>query len=189
MARRSSKNAARENKHAAAKRYIELGKLDIPTIIEKAKNPFFLVLDGIQDPHNLGACLRTADAAGVHAVIAPRKHAVGITDTVARISCGAQVPFIRVTNLTQALKELQKHDVMVVGTADGAKSTSLFNVDFSGPVALVLGAEGNGIRRLTQNTCDHVVSLPMSGAVECLNISVAAGICLYEVVRQRIAAK
>ena len=109
-----------------------------------------------------------------------------MTETVSRISCGARVPFIQVTNLAQTLKDLQKRDILVIGTADSAKATSLYNVDLTGPVAVVLGAEGTGIRRLTQDTCDQVVSLPMQGSVECLNVSVATGVCLYEVARQRL---
>ena len=141
----------------------------------------------MQDPHNLGACLRTADGAGVDAVIAPRNRAVGMTETVTRISCGASenVPFIQVTNIVRTLKEMQKSGVWAVGTADGADSSSLYDVDFKGPMALVMGAEGKGLRRLTMETCDLVVRIPMMGKVDCLNVSVATGVCLYEALRQR----
>ena len=124
---------------------------------------------------------------GVDAVIAPRNRAVGMTETVSRISCGAaeNVPFIQVTNIVRTLKELQKNGVWTVGTADGAESSSLYDIDFKGPMALVMGAEGAGLRRLTQETCDLVVQIPMQGKVDCLNVSVATGVCLYEALRQR----
>ena len=148
--------------------------------------PLVLVLDGITDPHNLGACLRVADGAGVHAVVAPKDHAVGLNATVAKVSSGASdtVPYMMVTNLARSLNELKERNIRVVGLSDAAVK-SLYEIDLSGPVALVLGAEGSGMRQLTAKTCDDLVSLPMLGAVESLNVSVAAGICLYEVVRQR----
>jgi 23S rRNA (guanosine2251-2'-O)-methyltransferase len=147
-----------------------------------------LVLDGITDPHNLGACLRVADGAGVHAVIAPRDHAVGVNATVAKVASGAAetVPYFMVTNLARTLNELKERDIRVVGTAGDAPK-SLYQTDMRGPLALVLGAEGAGMRQLTARTCDEVVRLPMLGAVESLNVSVASGICLYEAVRQRTA--
>jgi 23S rRNA (guanosine2251-2'-O)-methyltransferase len=149
--------------------------------------PFLLVLDGVTDPHNLGACLRTADAAGVHAVIAPRDRASGLTPVACKVASGAAetVPFVQVTNLSRTLRHLQRvHRVFVVGTAAEAAS-GLFEVDLAGSLALVLGAEGEGMRRLTGETCDQLVRLPMLGQVESLNVSVAAGICLYEALRQR----
>ena len=149
--------------------------------------PFLLVLDGVTDPHNLGACLRTADAAGVHAVIAPRDRASGLTPVACKVASGAAetVPFVQVTNLSRTLRHLQRvHRVFVVGTAAEAAS-GLFEADLAGPLALVLGAEGEGMRRLTGETCDQLVRLPMLGRVESLNVSVAAGICLYEALRQR----
>ena len=147
-----------------------------------------LVLDGITDPHNLGACLRVADAAGVHAVIAPKDHAVGVNATVAKVASGAAdtVPYFMVTNLARTLNELKERDILIVGTSDTATQT-LYEIDLRGPVALVLGAEGTGMRQLTAKTCDVLVRLPMAGAVESLNVSVAAGVCLYESVRQRLA--
>jgi len=148
--------------------------------------PLLLVLDGVTDPHNLGACLRVADGAGVHAVIAPKDHAVGINATVSKVASGAAdtVPYFMVTNLARSLNELKERDIRVIGTSDDAQK-SLYEADLTGPVALVLGAEGGGMRQLTSRTCDELVRLPMKGAVESLNVSVASGICLYEALRQR----
>jgi 23S rRNA (guanosine2251-2'-O)-methyltransferase len=149
--------------------------------------PLLLVLDGITDPHNLGACLRVADGAGAHAVIAPKDHAVGVNATVAKVASGAAdtVPYFMVTNLARTLNELKERDIRIVGTADDAQH-SLYDIDLTGPTALVLGAEGTGLRQLTARTCDELVRLPMAGAVESLNVSVASGVCLYEAVRQRL---
>jgi 23S rRNA (guanosine2251-2'-O)-methyltransferase len=148
--------------------------------------PLLLVLDGVTDPHNLGACLRVADGAGAHAVIAPKDHAVGINATVAKVASGAAetVPYFMVTNLARTLGELKERNIWCVGTADDAPG-SIYEADLKGPVALVLGAEGAGLRQLTRKTCDALVSIPMRGAVESLNVSVASGICLYEALRQR----
>ena len=148
-----------------------------------------LVLDGVTDPHNLGACLRVADGAGAHAVIAPKDHAVGLSATVAKVASGAadSMPYFMVTNLARTLGELKVRDIRVVGAAVDA-GRSLYDADLSGPVALVLGAEGHGMRQLTARHCDELVSLPMRGAVESLNVSVASGICLYEALRQRTLA-
>ncbi len=148
--------------------------------------PLLLVLDGVTDPHNLGACLRVADAAGAHAVIAPKDHAVGLNATVAKVASGAAdtVPYFMVTNLARTLGELKERDILIVGTSDLA-TESLFGAELSGALALVLGAEGSGMRQLTGQRCDRLVRLPMRGAVESLNVSVAAGICLYEALRQR----
>jgi 23S rRNA (guanosine2251-2'-O)-methyltransferase len=148
--------------------------------------PLLLVLDGITDPHNLGACLRVADGAGAHAVIAPKDHAAGINATVAKVASGAAetVPYFMVTNLARTLNELKERDIRVVGSAEDA-SRSLYATDLRGPLALVLGAEGTGMRQLTARTCDELVRLPMKGAVESLNVSVASGVCLYEALRQR----
>ena len=150
--------------------------------------PLLLVLDGVTDPHNLGACLRVADGAGAHAVIAPKDHAVGLNATVAKVASGAAetMPYFMVTNLARTLNELKERNIWIVGTADDAPGT-LYQADLKGPTALVLGAEGAGMRQLTRKTCDALVSLPMLGAVESLNVSVASGICLYEAVRQRQA--
>jgi 23S rRNA (guanosine2251-2'-O)-methyltransferase len=151
--------------------------------------PLLLVLDGITDPHNLGACLRVADGAGAHAVIAPKDRAVGLNATAAKVASGAAdtVPYITVTNLARTLRELKDRGIWLIGTTDDAEK-SLYQADFSGPAALVMGSEGEGMRRLTRENCDLLVSIPMHGAVESLNVSVASGICLYEARRQRIAA-
>ena len=148
--------------------------------------PLLLVLDGITDPHNLGACLRVADGAGAHAVIAPKDHAAGINATVAKVASGAAetMPYFMVTNLARTLGELKERNIWVIGTSDDAPRT-LYQADPKAPVALVLGAEGQGMRQLTRKTCDELVSIPMRGAVESLNVSVASGVCLYEALRQR----
>ena len=150
--------------------------------------PFLLVLDGVTDPHNLGACLRSADAAGVHAVIVPRDKASGLTSVVRKVACGAAevVPLIQVTNLARSLRELQERGVWLVGTA-GEADHDLYQAKLTGPMALVMGAEGKGMRRLTREHCDELVSIPMAGAVSSLNVSVATGVCLFEAVRQRRA--
>jgi 23S rRNA (guanosine2251-2'-O)-methyltransferase len=152
--------------------------------------PMVLVLDGVTDPHNLGACLRVADGAGAQAVIAPKDHAVAINATVSKVASGAadSVPYLMVTNLARSLNELKAAGWKVVGLSDEAGS-SLYESDLSGPTALVLGAEGPGLRQLTRKTCDELASIPMLGAVESLNVSVAAGICLYEALRQRQSRK
>ncbi len=152
----------------------------------RGESPLLLVLDGITDPHNLGACLRVADGSGAHAVIAPKDHAAGINATVAKVASGASetMPYFMVTNLARTLNELKERNIWIIGTSDDAPKT-LYQVDLKGPVALVLGAEGDGMRQLTRKTCDELVSIPMRGAVESLNVSVASGVCLYEALRQR----
>lgn len=149
-------------------------------------NATILVLDGVQDPHNLGACLRSANAAGALAVIAPKDKAVGLTPVVRKVACGAaeSTPFLTVVNLSRALKQLQEAGVWVYGLAGEAKD-SLHSTKFSGKVALVMGAEGAGLRRLTRESCDLLLKIPMVGDVESLNVSVATGVCLFEVLRQR----
>jgi len=148
--------------------------------------PLLLVLDGVTDPHNLGACLRVADGAGAHAVIAPKDHAVGINATVAKVASGASetVPYFMVTNLARTLNELKERSIWCIGTSDGTTKT-IYQADLKAPVALVMGAEGEGMRQLTRKTCDELVGIPMRGAVESLNVSVASGVCLYEALRQR----
>lgn len=148
----------------------------------------FLILDGVTDPHNLGACLRVADGAGADAVIVPKDRSVQLNSTVSKVASGAAetMPFVAVTNLARAIRELQEAGVWVVGTSDATEKT-VYDIDFTGPVALVMGAEGEGMRRLTAETCDELVSIPMMGGVESLNVSVASGVCLYEVRRQRLA--
>lgn len=149
--------------------------------------PLLLVLDGITDPHNLGACLRVADAAGVHAVIAPKDRACGLNATVIKVASGAAdtVPYLMVTNLARTLREIKERNIWVVGTA-GEAERNLYAVDQKQPIAWVMGAEGEGMRRLTRETCDELVSIPMAGTVESLNASVAAGVCLFETRRQRL---
>jgi len=155
----------------------------LDTLTEPA---LILVLDGVQDPHNLGACLRSADAFGVHAVIAPKDRAIGITATVEKVACGAAetVPYITVTNLARTLRDLKERDIWVVGAA-GEAEHDLNGFKHAGALAWVLGAEGEGLRRLTRETCDELVRIPMLGSVESLNVSVSAGICLFEARRQR----
>lgn len=159
---------------------------DVLDVIEEP--PFLLILDGVTDPHNLGACLRSADAAGVHAVIAPRDRAVGLNATVQRVACGAAdtVPYLMVTNLARTMRALKDRGVWLVGTDDQAES-SMHQVDARQPMAWVMGAEGEGMRRLTRETCDQLVNIPMRGSVESLNVSVASAVCLFETVRQRHA--
>jgi 23S rRNA (guanosine2251-2'-O)-methyltransferase len=161
--------------------------IDIDDVLDTLVEPaLLLVLDGIQDPHNLGACLRVADAFGVHAVVAPKDRAVGLTATVHKVASGAAdaVPYISVTNLARTLRDLKQRGVSIIGTAADANS-DLYSARLEGPVAWVLGAEEKGMRRLTRETCDRLVSIPMLGSVENLNVSVSAGICLFETRRQR----
>lgn len=153
---------------------------------ERGGDAFFLMLDGVTDPHNLGACLRAADGAGVQAVIVPKDNSVGLTPVVSKVACGAAetMPLVMVTNLTRTLEKLQQQGAWVVGTTGDAEQL-IYDIDLKGPVVLVMGAEGAGMRQLTQKQCDFLVKLPMAGGVSSLNVSVATGICLYEVVRQR----
>jgi len=161
--------------------------LSIGEVLDLAgANPLLLVLDSITDPHNLGACLRVADGAGVNAVVAPKDRAVGLNTIAAKTASGAaeSVPYVVVTNLARALRELKDAGVRLVGTSDDAPQ-SLYEADLTGPLAIVMGAEGEGMRRLTREHCDELVRIPMQGAVESLNVSVASGVCLYEALRQR----
>ncbi len=163
---------------------------DVLDALPREVAPLLLILDGITDPHNLGACLRVADGAGVHAVVAPKDRAAGIGATVEKVASGAAetMPYITVTNLARTLRELKEREIRIVGTSDDATS-SIYDVDLAGPVAWVLGTEGEGMRRLTRETCDTLASIPMEGSVESLNVSVASGVCLYETVRQRRAKR
>ncbi|MBN8457986.1 MAG: 23S rRNA (guanosine(2251)-2'-O)-methyltransferase RlmB [Verrucomicrobia bacterium] len=183
--------AARANRHVvqAEKTVPALDEDALMAIVANQAVPFVLILDCVQDPHNLGAILRTADAAGVHAVVAPKDKAVGITETVRRVSVGAadHVPFAQVTNLARTMEKLKAAGLWLVGTTDHA-GQSIYETDLKGPLALVLGAEEKGMRRLTEENCDFLASIPMAGKVECLNVSVATGVCLFEAVRQRRAA-
>ena len=164
-----------------------LGEGALDDLLDAATTPpFLLVLDGVQDPHNLGACLRTADAVGVTAVIVPKDRAAGLSATVRKVASGAAetVPLIQVTNLARTLRWLKEREIWIVGTDDQAPHT-LYEAKLTGPLAVVLGAEGTGLRRLTRENCDALVSIPMRGVVESLNVSVATGVLLYEALRQR----
>ncbi|MDH6155660.1 23S rRNA (guanosine2251-2'-O)-methyltransferase [Polynucleobacter sphagniphilus] len=157
--------------------------------VEGAKEkPLFLILDGVTDPHNFGACLRVADGAGVNAVVIPKDRSASINATVSKVSSGASevMPVITVTNLVRGMKEMQESGVWIIGTDDGAEK-SIYDIDLTGSIAIVMGAEGEGMRRLTKETCDELVHIPMQGVVSSLNVSVASGVCLYEALRQRLA--
>ncbi|NND44277.1 MAG: 23S rRNA (guanosine(2251)-2'-O)-methyltransferase RlmB [Xanthomonadales bacterium] len=160
----------------------------LPLLQAADGDPLVLVLDGVEDPHNLGACLRSAEAAGVHAVVVPRDRAVGLTPVVRKASVGASelVPLFQVTNLARTLRALKDAGIWIAGTT-GEADVSVYDQDLTGPLALVMGGEGKGIRRLTAETCDHLVRIPMAGAIESLNVSVATGVCLFEIQRQRHA--
>lgn len=166
----------------------ELNENDLAELLTKTEQPFLLILDGITDPHNLGACLRTADAAGVHAVIVPKDKSAQLNATARKVACGAaeKVPLIRVTNLVRTMKSLQQdHNIWIIGTA-GEAEQSIYQTQLTGSLAIVMGAEGEGMRRLTRENCDQLVNIPMAGSVSSLNVSVATGVCLFEVVRQKI---
>ena len=183
---------AREDRHVQAVEQTApaLDEDELLAIVAQQQVPFVLILDCVQDPHNLGAILRTADAAGVHAVVAPKDKAAGITETVRRVSVGAadHVPFAQVTNLARTMEKLKTAGLWLVGTSDHATSKSFYDLDLTGPLALVMGAEDKGLRRLTRENCDFLAAIPMSGKVGCLNVSVATGVCLFEALRQRRAA-
>lgn len=153
---------------------------------DSSEVPFLLILDGVTDPHNLGACIRSADAAGVHAVIVPKDNSAGLNETVRKVACGAAdvVPLVPVTNLARTIKRLQELGVWVVGAA-GEADINVYDGPLTGPLAIAMGAEGKGLRRLTREHCDHLVKIPMAGSVSSLNVSVATGVCLFEAVRQR----
>jgi len=162
---------------------------DLYRMVENSAGPvLLLILDGVTDPHNLGACLRSADAAGVDAVIVPKDKSADLNPTSRKVACGAAeiVPFVKVTNISRAMEGLKERGVWLYGTA-GEAENSIYDSDLSGSVALVMGAEGGGLRRLTREGCDHLVKLPMAGSVSSLNVSVATGVCLFEIVRQRLA--
>ena len=179
---------ARQNRHSRSdSQIVTYDEDDLAPLLEGKSDPIVLILDCVQDPHNLGACLRTADAAGVAMVVMPKDKSAPISETVIRVACGGaeNVPLVRVTNLARAMDKLKDLGVWLVGTADEAKQ-SLYDIDLKGPIGLVMGAEGPGMRRLTGEHCDFLAKLPMSGRVECLNVSVATGVCLFECVRQRL---
>ncbi|MDF7667252.1 23S rRNA (guanosine(2251)-2'-O)-methyltransferase RlmB [Orbaceae bacterium ESL0727] len=165
---------------------------DLPTLIAQSKTPFILILDGVTDPHNLGACIRTADAVGIDFIIVPKDRSAPMNATVQKVACGAaeSIPVVRVTNLARTMRLLkEEYQVWIVGTAGEAKNT-LYQTHLGTPntsLALVMGAEGEGMRRLTKEHCDELVSIPMAGIVSSLNVSVATGVCLFEIVRQRLS--
>lgn len=164
-----------------------MSEKQLPDVLDKIEgHPFILILDGVTDPHNLGACIRTADAAGVHLVIAPKDKSAPLNATAAKVACGAAetVPYIQVTNLARTMKELQERGIWIGGTA-GEAEQNIYQQNMTGPLALVMGAEGLGMRRLTREHCDFLVNIPMAGEVSSVNVSVATGICLFEAVRQR----
>lgn len=165
-----------------------LSERDLVSYLSSIELPLVLVLDGVTDPHNLGACLRSADAAGVHAVVVPKDNSAELNATARKVACGAAetVLLVRVTNLARTLKVLKDAGLWVVGTT-GEANTELYDQDLTLPIVIVLGAEGTGLRRLTTDACDFLVKLPMAGDVSSLNVSVAAGVCLFEAVRQRAA--
>jgi 23S rRNA (guanosine2251-2'-O)-methyltransferase len=180
---------ARDNRHASTKGPIaQVSEDELYAQLESQNDPnaLILILDEVTDPHNLGACMRSANAAGTVALVTPRNHSVKVTETVQRIACGAatMTPVVAVTNLARSMRKLQELGFRLVGTDDSGAET-LYDIDLTGPIAIVVGAEGKGIRRLTRETCDHLAQIPMLGNVECLNVSVATGVCLFEVVRQR----
>lgn len=194
MRRKGREGEARDNKHVRGAKPNRSAKgrseEDLYELISTPDAPLLLILDCVQDPHNLGAILRTADGAGVTAVVAPKDKSASITDTVRRISVGAadSVPFFQVTNLARTMKKLQDAGIWLVGTSDAGEGT-LYDTHFTGPMGIVMGAEGTGMRRLTEENCDFLIKIPMAGKVDCLNVSVATAVCLYEAVRQRLPQK
>jgi len=182
----ADENESRANRHAQGGRPLLKQEDELESFLGSKKTPFVLILDGVQDPHNLGACIRTANGAGVDAVIIPKDNAAPITDTVMSVSCGgaSNTAIFRVMNIARTMEKLKKIGVWIAGTSDKADQ-DLYNSDLKGPVALVMGSEGKGMRRLTEEKCDFLLTIPMEGAVPCLNVSVATGVCLYEIVRQR----
>tara|TARA_R110002096_G_scaffold273422_3_gene467224 strand:- start:16284 stop:16877 length:594 start_codon:yes stop_codon:yes gene_type:complete len=186
--RRDRKPEARQNRHSEVDGFTPRLTEDelIQAVQRHPDSPLVLILDEVTDPHNLGACLRSANAAGAIAVVTPKHHSASLTDTVRRVACGAAevTPVVQVTNLVRAMQKLQEAGIWLVGTDDSGEQ-SLYDVDLAGPIGIVMGAEGKGMRRLTRENCDFLAQIPMSGSVECLNVSVATGVCLFEAVRQR----
>ncbi|MGY5514586.1 23S rRNA (guanosine(2251)-2'-O)-methyltransferase RlmB [Vibrio antiquarius] len=194
MTRKTLDDKARGANHqgiiARVKTAKQLNENDIDDILAQHESPLLLVLDGVTDPHNLGACLRNADAAGAAAIIVPKDRSAPMNATVSKVACGAAevVPLIRVTNLARTMRTLQEKGIWFVGTA-GEATHDIYQAKLTGPLAIVMGAEGDGMRRLTRETCDDLIKIPMAGSVSSLNVSVASGICLFEAVRQRLAAQ
>lgn len=188
MANSRRNQGGRSNKHVGTRQLVDLvDEYEAVERLESMEDPLVLVLDGIQDPHNLGACLRSAAAAGVDFVFAPIKHTASVTETVRKISTGGadHVPFIKVGNLGQLLENLKKAGLWIVGTGD-EESQLLYEVDMKGPLAIVMGSEAKGVREKIAEKCDYLVRIPMIGKMDCLNLSVATGVCLFEAVRQRL---
>lgn len=192
MTRKTLDDKAKGANHQGIMARVKPAKLlnehDLDNIIAQHTAPLLLVLDGVTDPHNLGACLRNADAAGVAAVIVPKDKSANINATVSKVACGAAetVPLIRVTNLARTMRALQEQGIWFVGTA-GEATQDIYQAKLTGALAIVMGAEGDGMRRLTRETCDDLIKIPMAGTVSSLNVSVASGVCLFEAVRQRLA--
>ena len=188
MGRNSVHKIKRAPRHSKGPTIVYLeNEDDLFDLIDRTEKPLILILEGVQDPHNLGACLRSASGAGVTAVLAPVKGACGITPTVRDISCGGadDVPFLRIKNFSQLLRKFKDQGIQLVGTSDRGSET-LYDLDLNRPTAVILGSEGWGMRKVTGYHCDHLISIPMAGTVECLNVSVSAGVILYEAVRQRL---
>ncbi|MDN3608876.1 23S rRNA (guanosine(2251)-2'-O)-methyltransferase RlmB [Vibrio ostreicida] len=191
MTRKTLDDKARGANHqgvmARVKPAKQLNENDLDDILAKHEAPLILVLDGVTDPHNLGACLRNADAAGVAAVIVPKDKSASMTATVSKVACGAAetVALVRVTNLARTMRTLQEQGVWFVGTA-GEATQDIYQAKLTGSLGIVMGAEGDGMRRLTRETCDDLIKIPMAGTVSSLNVSVASGVCLFEAVRQRL---
>jgi 23S rRNA (guanosine2251-2'-O)-methyltransferase len=186
-----SKNSPRESKHADINAPLpRMSEEELYEKIIELDSPIVLILDCIEDPHNLGACLRTADAVGVIAVVTPKNRAASITETVRRVASGGaeSVPVVQVSNLAQSMTKMKEAGLFLIGTSDQAKQ-DIFDLKLTGAIGIVMGSEGFGLRRLTMDTCDDLVKIPMVGTVPCLNISVATGVCLYEVVRQKTGKK
>ncbi len=181
-----AKGASHQGLVAKVKAGKQYNEQDLDDLLEGKENPLLLILDGITDPHNLGACLRNADAAGVCAVIVPKDRSAQLNGTARKVAVGAAetVPLVRVTNLARTMRYLQEKHIWLVGTA-GEATHDIYQSKLTGALAIVMGAEGEGMRRLTRETCDELISIPMAGSVSSLNVSVATGICLFEAVRQR----
>ena len=188
MGRNSAYKIKRPPRHSYGPTIVQLeNEDDLFDLIERTENPLILILEGVQDPHNLGACLRTASGADVTAVLAPVKGACGITPTVRDVSCGGadDVPFLKIKNIGLLLRKFIDHGIQLIGTSDRGNK-SLYDLDLVKPTAVILGSEGWGIRKVTADRCDHLINIPMARTVDCLNVSVAAGVVLYEAVRQRL---
>ncbi|VGO19024.1 23S rRNA (guanosine(2251)-2'-O)-methyltransferase RlmB [Pontiella sulfatireligans] len=185
-----SDNVSRTNKHGSSSKALIKDESELEALLDQTKTPLVLILDCIQDPHNLGACLRSANGAGVDAVIIPRDKAAPVTATAVSVSCGgaSHTPIFRVTNLARTMESLKKRGIWIAGTSDHLGTQDLYETDLTGPLALVMGSEAKGMRQLTRDKCDYLVSFKMAGFVDCLNVSVATGVCLFEIVRQRKTA-